>query len=133
MMPTAKRSLQVDRLPIWRSVDRSFALYWASTAASDFGSMVSLFAVPMTAIQLLEATPTQIGYLRTAEILPSALFGILAGVLADSCSRKRMMIIRDLGAGVSLLFVGTGLHGGPARHEPAAGNAFPLRLFPGAG
>jgi MFS family permease len=105
MMPTAKRSLQVDRLPIWRSVDRSFALYWASTAASDFGSMVSLFAVPMTAIQLLEATPTQIGYLRTAEILPSALFGILAGVLADSCSRKRMMIIRDLGAGVSLLFV----------------------------
>ena len=51
--------------------------------------MVSLFAVPMTAIQLLDATPTQIGYLRTAEILPAALFGILAGILADNCSRKR--------------------------------------------
>ena len=67
--------------------------------------MVSLFAVPMTAILLLKATPTQIGYLRTAEILPTALFGIIAGVLADSRSKKVMMIIRDLGAGTSLLLV----------------------------
>jgi MFS family permease len=105
MTLTAKRSLVAGHLPIWRSADRSFALYWAATTASDFGSMVSLFAVPMTAIQLLGATPAQIGYLRATEILPSALFGILAGVLADSCSRKRMMIIRDLGAGASLLLV----------------------------
>jgi MFS family permease len=78
-------------------------LYWAATTTSGFGSMMSLFAVPMIAIQLLDATPAQIGYLRAVEILPSALFGILAGVVVDRCSKKRMMIIRDLGAGTSLL------------------------------
>jgi MFS family permease len=106
MMTSATvRSFLTRRLPIWRGVDRSFALYWAATMISSFGSMVSLFAVPMTAILLLKATPTQIGYLRTAEILPTALFGIIAGVLADSRSKKVMMIIRDLGAGTSLLLV----------------------------
>jgi len=66
---------------LWRH--SSFLKLWAGQTISMFGSQVSLLAIPLTAVLVLRASPIQMGMLTAAEMLPSLLFGLLAGVWVD--------------------------------------------------
>ena len=63
--------------------DRAFRRLWASTMISSFGAQFLLLALPLTAATLLQASPTQMGLLVAAEILPFAIFSLPAGVWLD--------------------------------------------------
>jgi MFS family permease len=56
---------------------------WASILISSLGGQVTLLALPLTAALLLNATPTQMGLLTFAELLPFVLFSLPAGVWLD--------------------------------------------------
>jgi MFS family permease len=56
---------------------------WSSILISSLGGQVTLLALPLTAALLLNATPTQMGLLTFAELLPFALFSLPAGVWLD--------------------------------------------------
>jgi MFS family permease len=56
---------------------------WTSILISSFGGQVTMLALPLTAAVLLHASPTQMGWLTSMEILPFVLFSLPAGVWLD--------------------------------------------------
>ena len=78
--------------------ERSFRRYWSASTISMFGDQISGIALPLTAVLVLHATATQMGYLTALEWLPSLLFGLHLGVLVDRRGHRRAtMIVADLG------------------------------------
>ena len=63
--------------------DRVYRRLWSSILISSLGGQVTMLALPLTAAVLLQATPTQMGLLTAAEVLPFALFSLPAGVWLD--------------------------------------------------
>jgi MFS family permease len=78
--------------------DAGFRRYWGGQTISMFGDQVSSVALPLVAVLTLRASPAQMGFLAALVWLPSPLFGLHAGALADRHGHWRaMMIVADLG------------------------------------
>jgi predicted MFS family arabinose efflux permease len=85
---------------LWSQPD--FLKLWAGQTISAFGSMVSAFALPVTAILLLKATPLHITLLGAAEIAPGLLVSLFAGAWVDRLRRRPVLIIADVGRALLL-------------------------------
>ena len=80
-----------------------FRRFWLGQTISLFGDQVSLIAVPLVAVLVLDATPAQMGYLVAAELTPNLLFALHAGAFVDRRGRRRqMMITTDLVRGAAI-------------------------------
>jgi len=77
--------------------DGEFAKYWIGQTFSVFGSNVATFALPLTAVYFLEASPLQVGLLQFMNGVPFLLFSLLIGVWTDRVRRLRLMIAADFG------------------------------------
>ncbi len=88
------------RLGILRQVD--FRRLWIADTVSQFGTQISAFAVPYTAIVFLNADAAQVGALATVEFLPFLLFTLPAGAWIDRMRRRPILIGGDLGRAVAL-------------------------------
>jgi len=76
----------------------TFRRYWLGQAVSLIGDQVSLIALPLVAVLVLDATAAQMGYLVAAELTPNLLFSLHAGAWADRRARKRhVMVATDVG------------------------------------
>lgn len=80
---------------LWRHPD--FLKLWAGETVSQFGSQVTLLAVPTVAILMLHAGPFQVGVLSALEFLAFPTLGLIAGVYADRLHRRPIMISCDVG------------------------------------
>lgn len=85
---------------LWRHPD--FLKLWAGDTVSQFGSQVTLLAVPTVAILVLHAGPFQVGLLSALEFLAFPTLGLVAGVYADRLRRRPIMIVCDLGRMLAL-------------------------------
>jgi MFS family permease len=75
-----------------------FRRFWLGQTISLFGDQVSLIAVPLVAVLVLDANAAQMGYLIAAELMPNLLFALHAGAWVDRRGRRRQtMIATDLG------------------------------------
>jgi MFS family permease len=63
--------------------DATYRRLWTSILISSFGGQVTMLALPLTAAVLLHASPTQMGWLTSMEILPFVLFSLPCGVWLD--------------------------------------------------
>ena len=79
-----------------------FRRLWIAETISQFGTQVSLLAVPLVAIVLLDANPFQVALLGTIEFLPFILFSLPAGAWVDRLRRRPILIIGDVGRAISL-------------------------------
>ena len=71
-----------------------------------FGDQISSIALPLVAVLTLRAAPAQMGLLAALVWLPSLLFGLHAGVLADRFGHWRvLMIVADLGRAAILVSI----------------------------
>jgi MFS family permease len=82
-----------------------FLKLWTAETISQFGTQVSLLAVPLVAIVVLNATPFEVALLGTVEFLPFILFTLPAGAWVDRLRRRPILIIGDIGRAVSLLSI----------------------------
>ncbi|MGW5361812.1 MFS transporter [Actinopolymorpha pittospori] len=89
-------------VPLWRN--RPFTFFWTAQLLSNLGTQVSELAIPLTAVLLLSATPTEMGALTAMEALPSLVLGLFLGVLVDRVRRGRLMLWCNVGQG---LLIGT--------------------------
>jgi outer membrane lipoprotein SlyB len=80
---------------LWRHFD--FVKLWAGETVSEFGSQITLLAVPTVAILILHAGPFQVGLLSALEFLAFPTLGLVAGVYADRLRRRPIMIVCDIG------------------------------------
>ena len=74
-----------------------FRRFWLGQTISLLGDQVALVAVPLTAVLVLDANASQMGYLIAAELAPNLLFAVHAGAWVDRRGRRRQtMIVTDL-------------------------------------
>jgi MFS family permease len=85
---------------LWRN--GSFMKLWTAETISQFGSQVSLLALPLVAIVILGASPFEVALLGTLEFLPFILFSLPAGAWVDRLRRRPILIVGDLGRAISL-------------------------------
>lgn len=72
--------------------NHDFRRLWLSNVLNTFGREISNLAIPLTAILLLHATPSQMGALVALEITPFALFSLPAGVWLDRRAKWPIMV-----------------------------------------
>ena len=76
--------------------DSRYRRLWSSILISSFGGQITLLAIPLTAAVLLQATPTQMGWLTAMELLPFALLSLPAGVWLDRVRKLPVYITCEL-------------------------------------
>src|SRR5262249_24515006 len=85
---------------LWRHAD--FLKLWAGQTVSLFGSEITILALPLTAVLVLQAEPEQMGLLQAAGSIPVLATALFAGVWVDRVRRRPVLIGADLGRAVLL-------------------------------
>src|SRR6186713_2051662 len=80
--------------------DLAYRRLWLSILISSFGGQVTMLALPLTAVLLLHASPTQMGLLTAMELLPFVLFSLPVGVWLDRVRKLPVYIAGELTIGV---------------------------------
>lgn len=88
---------------------RDYRLLWSARTTSITGSEVSRLAVPLTAVTMLAASPTEMGLLTSAAAVPALLLGLQAGAIADRLKKHRpIMIACELASALAAVSVPVG-------------------------
>jgi MFS family permease len=95
MIPRSRRGGE-----LWRH--RDFTRLWAGESVSEFGSQVSMLAVPLIAVRTLDATTFQVGLLTAVSTAAFLVIGLPAGTWVDRLHRRKVMIVSDLGRVLAL-------------------------------
>ncbi len=79
-----------------------FVKLWTAETISQFGTQVSLLALPLIAATVLYVEPFEFGLLATLEFLPFILLSLPAGVWVDRMRRRPILILADVGRALVL-------------------------------
>jgi MFS family permease len=91
--------------------NKDFRRLWAGQVVSELGTWFS-FIAELGLVRMLSGTALTTTALLVARLIPFLLVAPIAGVLADRCSRKHIMIVADLlRAVIAVVFVIAGLIG----------------------
>jgi MFS family permease len=94
------------RVPALLRENVAFRRFWCSQTASLAGDQVSLVALPLVAVLVLDAGPAGMGLLTAAAWAPNLLLSLHAGAWVDRSGRPReAMIAADLGRAALLVTV----------------------------
>jgi MFS family permease len=85
---------QTPRVSLWRH--HEYLKFWAGQTISVFGSAITGLALPLTAVSILNATPSQMGILSAAATLPFLLVGLFGGVWVDRSRRRPILLSADV-------------------------------------
>lgn len=88
-----------------QALSRDFRNVWAAHTVSQFGTQITVLALPFTAALTLDATPFQMGILTATSTLPTLLFGLMIGVWVDRWPKHRVLVAADLVRAAALLLV----------------------------
>ncbi len=88
---------------LWRH--RDFLSLWGAETISQFGSQVSLLALPLVAILVLDESAFKVAALTSIEFLPFLLFTLPAGVWVDRLRRRPILVLGNVGRAVALFSV----------------------------
>ena len=84
--------------PLSRNSD--FVKLWSGFTIARVGSQITVLALPLTAVLLLGAGPTETGLLVAAQMAPSIVAGLFIGVWVDRLPRRPILIVSDIGSAV---------------------------------
>ncbi len=82
--------------------ESDFRLMWMASTITSFGGQITLLALPLTAVLLLNASPTQMGTMAALEAIPFTLFSLQAGVLVDRLRKLPILLIGEIFIGLTL-------------------------------
>lgn len=85
------------RLPsggLWLNAD--FLHLWGAQTISQFGTQITLLALPLAAILTLEASPLEASILGALEYAPFLALTLVAGVWVDRVRRRPLLVAADL-------------------------------------
>jgi MFS transporter, DHA3 family, macrolide efflux protein len=85
--------------------NRSLIMLVSAGIISSFGSKITYFALLRKVYTVTEGKIASLGALTVFEILPSIIFGAIAGFIIDKISRKWSMVVSDILSGVTILTV----------------------------
>ena len=111
----------MNEVPLPRN--RDFVLLQFGQGLSTLGSTSTYVAYPLLVLALTHS-PAKAGVVGFANVLPYALFALLAGVVADRVDRKRLMIAMDLVRAAAMASIVTALAAGVLTFWQVAAVAF---------
>ena len=79
--------------------DAVFRRRWSSILISSLGGQITMLALPLTAVVLLRASPTQMGVLVAMEIAPFVLLSLPSGVWLDRVRKLPVYIAGEAAIG----------------------------------
>lgn len=88
---------------LWRN--RDFMTMWTGQSVSLIGSEVTMLALPMIAISVLDASTFSVALLTTFSTLPWLLISLPAGVVVDRARRLPVMFWCNIGRAAVLLSI----------------------------
>ncbi|MEV7357838.1 MFS transporter [Kitasatospora sp. NPDC091276] len=107
------RSRLLPNTAPWRS-SRDFRLTWTAGTVTLLGSVLTMTAIPLQ-IADLTGSPLAVGAVGAVELLPTIVFGLYGGVLADRADRRTVALVTELAlAALSALLLANALLGTPA-------------------
>lgn len=77
-------------MSLWRH--RDFLVLWSGRTLSEVGDAVSLLAVPLLAVTVLDASAVEVGVLTGTRMLAYLLISLPAGVWVDRMPKRRVMV-----------------------------------------
>jgi len=80
-----------------------------SNLLAQSAEQLTLAAVPIVAVLMLQAGPGQIGVIASVQSLPFLLFYMPLGLLADSMSRRKLMLLSEILRVLALMVLIAGL------------------------
>jgi MFS family permease len=91
------------QLALWRHGD--FLKVWGAQSLSLFGSEITMLALPLTAVMLLNASAFQMGLLGMFGKAPFLLLSLVAGVWLDRVRRRPVLVGADIGRAILLFSI----------------------------
>ncbi len=82
-----------------------FVKLWSAQTISQFGTQVTLLALPIIAATTLNVTPFEFGLLGTIQFLPFILLSLPAGVWVDRLRRRPILVAGDLVRAAALISI----------------------------
>ncbi len=82
------------------ALSRDFGRLWAGNSLTEFGSQVTMTALPLIAVARLEAEGLEIGLLQSLYLIPFFLLALPAGVWLDRAARRPVLITTDVARAV---------------------------------
>ncbi|MDQ1305051.1 MAG: hypothetical protein QG671_880 [Actinomycetota bacterium] len=92
--PTDSATGKTPSPRLWRHHD--FRALWVGDTISQVGTQLSVFVLPVLAIQTLGAQEAQLGMLTACETAAFLLVGLPAGAWVDRWRKRRVLIVNDL-------------------------------------
>jgi MFS family permease len=93
----------VRRSGLWAHPD--FLRLWGAQTISTVGTQVTLIALPLTAILVLDASTFAVAALTAMDTLPFLLFALPAGIWIDRMRRRPLMVVAEAGRAAALLSI----------------------------
>jgi len=85
--------------------DPNYRRIFASVVITHFGAQITMLALPLTAATVLNASPTQMGFLMAFELAPFVLLSLPAGVWLDRMKKLPVYIIGESAFALALATV----------------------------
>ncbi|WP_349236116.1 MFS transporter [Cryobacterium sp. BB307] len=85
--------------------NRAFARYFSAVAVGAFGTALTAVAMPVLVVDVLGASALEVGIVNSAQFIPYALLGLLAGVYVDRWRRQRVLVLASLGRAICLALI----------------------------
>lgn len=86
-----------------RAIRPDFSFLWGAHTASIFGSNLTMVAIPLLAIALLDAGAFDLSLLTAANLAPYLVAGLFVGIWVDRVRKRPLMFAADLGRAAFLL------------------------------
>ncbi|WP_127476692.1 MFS transporter [Microbacterium sulfonylureivorans] len=80
----------------------AFVRYFSAVAVGAFGTALTAVALPVLVVDVLEASPFEVGLVSAAQFVPYAVLGLVAGAYVDRWRRQRVLVWASIGRAVSL-------------------------------
>ncbi|WP_406034605.1 MFS transporter [Nocardioides sp. NBC_00163] len=82
-----------------------FRTYWAAATIGAFGSSVTVIAIQVLVVSVLDASATEVGLIRAVQLLPYLLLGLVVGALVDRMRRKPVLVWSNVLLAATLLVI----------------------------
>jgi MFS family permease len=87
--------------------EKNFNFYklWLGQSISLLGTQITVIALPLFAIEVLNTSDANAALLRGIIFIPYLIFGLIAGALIDVFNRRKVLLICNLSQGVVIFSV----------------------------
>ena len=85
---------------------RNFQIFFAANFISNIGTWAQRVAQDWLVVTDLHKGGSELGIVTGLQFLPSLLFSLYSGVLADRFNKRKLLLITNLGGGITALILG---------------------------